>query len=231
MQPDPHRRARRRLQPRGGRARRRARLGVRLGRAPSQQRRRVRRRGRGAALRARPARRGRRRRRDRARLLPRPLRPGRPAPGVRGSDRDREPVRQAGRDPHARPRRVRGGRHGVLRHPGEGGRVRRDPALLLGCAPVGRAGRRATAGTVSFAGNSTYPKAEGLREAAALVPEDRILVETDSPVPRAPAGPRQAEPAGERRRDRRADRRGARRLLRGAGAATVEANAARVFGW
>ena len=34
---------------------------------------------------------------------------------------------------------------------------------------------------VSFAGNATYPKAPELREAAAAVPADRILVETDSP--------------------------------------------------
>jgi TatD DNase family protein len=34
---------------------------------------------------------------------------------------------------------------------------------------------------VSFAGNATYPKAPELREAAAEVPTDRILVETDSP--------------------------------------------------
>jgi TatD DNase family protein len=34
---------------------------------------------------------------------------------------------------------------------------------------------------VSFAGNVTYPKAVELREAAARVPGDRILVETDSP--------------------------------------------------
>ncbi|MFO7571024.1 MAG: TatD family hydrolase [Gaiellaceae bacterium] len=34
---------------------------------------------------------------------------------------------------------------------------------------------------VSFAGNVTYPKAEDLRAAAAAVPDDRILVETDSP--------------------------------------------------
>jgi TatD DNase family protein len=33
----------------------------------------------------------------------------------------------------------------------------------------------------SFAGNSTYPRSEALREAAAKVPEDRILVETDAP--------------------------------------------------
>jgi TatD DNase family protein len=34
---------------------------------------------------------------------------------------------------------------------------------------------------VSFAGNVTYPKAPELREAAARVPTDRILAETDSP--------------------------------------------------
>jgi len=34
---------------------------------------------------------------------------------------------------------------------------------------------------VSFAGNATYLKAAVLREAAQAVPEDRILVETDSP--------------------------------------------------
>ncbi len=34
---------------------------------------------------------------------------------------------------------------------------------------------------VSFAGNATFPKAPELREAAARVPADRILAETDSP--------------------------------------------------
>jgi len=34
---------------------------------------------------------------------------------------------------------------------------------------------------VSFAGNATYPKAQPLREAAAVVPVERLLVETDSP--------------------------------------------------
>jgi TatD DNase family protein len=34
---------------------------------------------------------------------------------------------------------------------------------------------------VSFAGNVTYPKAADLREAAAAVPADRLLVETDAP--------------------------------------------------
>lgn len=34
---------------------------------------------------------------------------------------------------------------------------------------------------VSFAGNVTYPSSEELREAAALVPDEQLLVETDSP--------------------------------------------------
>jgi TatD DNase family protein len=34
---------------------------------------------------------------------------------------------------------------------------------------------------VSFAGNVTYPKADELRDAAARVPADRLLAETDSP--------------------------------------------------
>ncbi|NQU49438.1 MAG: TatD family hydrolase, partial [Planctomycetes bacterium] len=34
---------------------------------------------------------------------------------------------------------------------------------------------------ISFAGNMTYPKSQHLRDAAKLVPMDRILVETDAP--------------------------------------------------
>ncbi|HEX6507785.1 MAG TPA: TatD family hydrolase [Chloroflexota bacterium] len=49
---------------------------------------------------------------------------------------------------------------------------------------------------LSFAGNTTFPKSESLREAAALVPDDRLLVETDSPVlaPQTARG-RRNEPA------------------------------------
>jgi TatD DNase family protein len=48
----------------------------------------------------------------------------------------------------------------------------------------------------SFAGNVTYPKAAELRWAAVRVPEDRLLVETDSPdlAPQAVRGARN-EPA------------------------------------
>jgi TatD DNase family protein len=49
---------------------------------------------------------------------------------------------------------------------------------------------------VSFAGNATYPKAAELREAAAAVPGDRILVETDSPyLSPQPVRGRRNEPA------------------------------------
>jgi TatD DNase family protein len=48
----------------------------------------------------------------------------------------------------------------------------------------------------SFAGNVTYPKATGLRTAAARVPADRVLVETDSPyLAPQPVRGRSNEPA------------------------------------
>ena len=34
---------------------------------------------------------------------------------------------------------------------------------------------------ISFAGNITYPKAQNIRDAAAMAPLDRIFIETDSP--------------------------------------------------
>jgi TatD DNase family protein len=34
---------------------------------------------------------------------------------------------------------------------------------------------------ISFAGNITFPKAQAIRDAAQLVPLDRMLIETDSP--------------------------------------------------
>ena len=49
---------------------------------------------------------------------------------------------------------------------------------------------------VSFAGNATYPSAVELRAAAAAVPLDRILVETDSPyLAPQPVRGRRSEPA------------------------------------
>jgi TatD DNase family protein len=52
---------------------------------------------------------------------------------------------------------------------------------------------------VSFAGNVTYPRAEELRLAAAAVPRDRILAETDSPyLAPQPVRGRHNEPANVR---------------------------------
>ena len=49
---------------------------------------------------------------------------------------------------------------------------------------------------ISFAGNVTYPKAAELAEAAALVPDDRLLVETDAPyLAPVPHRGRKNEPA------------------------------------
>ncbi len=48
-----------------------------------------------------------------------------------------------------------------------------DPAIATECAARGY--------HLSFAGNVTYPSAQGIRQAAAAVPEDRLLTETDSP--------------------------------------------------
>jgi TatD DNase family protein len=82
----------------------------------------------------------------------------------------------------------------------------------------------------SFAGNVTYPKSELLREAAALVPEDRILVETDCPyLAPQPVRGKPNEPANVvATAERVAEVRGVpyAELER-----AVEANAARVFGW
>ncbi len=82
----------------------------------------------------------------------------------------------------------------------------------------------------SFAGNVTYPSAEGLREAAAKVPEERILVETDAPYlsPQEKRGKRN-EPANVVATARLvAEVRGVsyEQLER-----TVEANARALFGW
>jgi TatD DNase family protein len=82
----------------------------------------------------------------------------------------------------------------------------------------------------SFAGNVTYPRSEALREAAAQVPAERILVETDAPflAPQTMRGKRN-EPAFVAETARVvAEVRGVsyEELER-----TVEANARRLFGW
>jgi TatD DNase family protein len=82
----------------------------------------------------------------------------------------------------------------------------------------------------SFAGNVTYPSAAALREAAAKVPEDRILVETDAPyLSPQPLRGRRNQPANVVETAKvLATERGIsyEQLER-----TVEANAAALFGW
>ncbi len=106
-------------------------------------------------------------------------------------------------------------------------------AVILHCfsAPPERVAEAAANGWYcSFAGNVTYPRAAALREAARLVPDELILVETDSPflAPQSRRGKRN-EPAlvVETAREVAA--------ARGMGYdefdELVEANAARVFRW
>ena len=83
---------------------------------------------------------------------------------------------------------------------------------------------------VSFAGNVTYPKAESLREAAALVPDELLLVETDSPYlsPQPVRGKRNQPANVVMTAAVVAEARGAEP---GEQEAAIEANAARLFGW
>jgi TatD DNase family protein len=82
----------------------------------------------------------------------------------------------------------------------------------------------------SFAGNVTYPKAIDLQQAAREVPEDLLMVETDSPyLAPQPVRGKPNEPANVARTAEFVAE------LRGVSyddlEATVERNAARVFGW
>lgn len=105
--------------------------------------------------------------------------------------------------------------------------------VVLHCfsAPDQHVGEAAERGWFcSFAGNLTYPRAEQLREAARLVPDELLLVETDSPflAPQphrgAPNQPAHVVATAE-----------ALAELRGLDYAELErlvdANAARAFGW
>ena len=81
----------------------------------------------------------------------------------------------------------------------------------------------------SFAGNVTYPKAEALRAAAAAVPADRLLAETDSPyLAPQPVRGRTNEPANVRHTV--AVLAAARGEDESELAARIEANAAAAFG-
>jgi TatD DNase family protein len=83
--------------------------------------------------------------------------------------------------------------------------------------------------SVSFAGIITFPKGENVREAAAIVPDDRLLVETDSPyLAPVPMRGKKCEPSYVvHTAARLAELRG--RALADIEAQTTE-NAARVFG-
>lgn len=83
---------------------------------------------------------------------------------------------------------------------------------------------------VSFAGNLTYPSATVIREAAAQVPEDRLLVETDSPflAPVPHRGKANAPAFVHHTAAKLAEVRGVdERHLE----SVLDANAARLFGW
>jgi TatD DNase family protein len=106
-------------------------------------------------------------------------------------------------------------------------------SVILHCfsAGPGWAERAAEQGWYcSFAGNLTYPKADSIREAAALVPAERVLVETDSPflapqpVRGKPNQPANVVATAERLAEVRSVPYGELERI-------VEANAARVFGW
>ena len=106
-------------------------------------------------------------------------------------------------------------------------------AVILHCFSAGPrwAERAAERGWYcSLAGNLTYPRAESIREAARIVPEDRLLVETDSPfLAPQPVRGKPNQPANVvMTAERLAEVRG---VPYGELERIVEANAARVFGW
>ncbi|HEX4438379.1 MAG TPA: TatD family hydrolase [Solirubrobacteraceae bacterium] len=83
---------------------------------------------------------------------------------------------------------------------------------------------------ISFAGNVTYPSAADLADAAAKVPEDRLLVETDAPylTPQAVRRERNQPAFVAHTLGFLAELRGVEPELLGR---AVEVNAARIFGW
>ena len=173
VEPHPHRRHDGRRLPDGARPRRSPRGRLRDPRAPPARGRRRRRRRRrrldGAA--GSPAR-G-RRRRDRARLLPRLRAARRPAAALSA--------------PARRRRRARGSRSSsTLARPTRTRSPSSTASQARSCSTASRppicSRRRSTAATTSRSrGTSTYPKAADLRTAAARIPADRILAETDAP--------------------------------------------------
>ena len=115
---------------------------------------------------------------------------------------------------------------GGLRHArGGGGRGRRDPALLLAPGRTGPSAPPSAAGTARSPATSPTRRPRGCARPRGVVPEDRLLVETDSPFlapqpvrgkPNQPANvvataERIAEVRGVSYDGARADRRGERR--------------------
>ncbi len=105
--------------------------------------------------------------------------------------------------------------------------------VILHCfsAPARRVAEAAERGWYcSFAGNVTYPKAQELREAARLVPEELLLVETDSPfLAPQPVRGKPNEPANVVETAEVVA--GERGVSYGELETSVEVNSARVFGW
>jgi TatD DNase family protein len=105
--------------------------------------------------------------------------------------------------------------------------------VVLHCfsAPATRAVEASERGWYcSFAGNLTYPKSQPLRDAAGAVPDELLLVETDAPFlsPQPVRGGPNAPANVVATAEHLAEVRG---VSYGELEATVEANAARVFGW
>ena len=107
-----------------------------------------------------------------------------------------------------------------------------DTAVVLHCfsAPQRVADAAERGWYCSFAGNVTYPRSEALREAAARVPGDRILVETDAPFlsPQPLRGKRNQPAHVVETAKLVAEVRGA---SYGELEATIAANARTLFGW
>jgi len=106
------------------------------------------------------------------------------------------------------------------------------PAVILHCfSAPGRLAECVERGYLcSFAGNVTYPKATDLHAAARDVPAELLVVETDSPyLAPQPRRGRPNEPANVTHTARFVA--GLRDVSYEELERTVEANAARVFGW
>ena len=106
-------------------------------------------------------------------------------------------------------------------------------SVILHCfsAPPERVGEAAERGWYcSFAGNVTYASADSLRESARLVPDELVLVETDSPF-LSPRSKRQERNQPANVVETAAVLAEARGVSAAELGALVETNAARVFGW